>query len=133
MEVAQPPAHHTKSRAKASDMEVAVTMPASSNILERLRWKVALGLVILAAGFAASAGPSAVTSSDQARSSWGFSRAVEVDEDVDVEVARSSWGFSRSVQADDDEVVEVARSSWGFARSAGADADADVDLDVDAA
>ena len=107
-------------------MEVAVTMPSSSNILERLRWKVALGLVILAAGFAASAGPSAVPSSDQARSSWGFSRSVEVDEDVDV--ARSSWGFSRSIQAEDDEVVEVARSSWGFSRSA----DVDVDVDADA-
>ena len=117
-------------------MEVAVTMPSSSNILERLRWKVALGLVIVASGFAAIAGPSDLTSSDQARSSWGFSRSVQIDDDkdVDVEVARSSWGFSRSIQADDDEVVEVARSSWGFSAKAKAKAadDADVEVDVDA-
>ena len=130
MEVAQPPAHHTKSRAKASDMEVAVTMPSSSNILERLRWKVALGLVIVAAGFAASAGPSVVPASDQARSSWGFSRSVEVDEDaVEGDVARSSWGFSRSTESDED-TVEVARSSWGFARSSDDDADLAVDADA---
>ena len=114
-------------------MEVAVTMPSSSNILERLRWKVALGLVIVASGFAATAGPSAVTSSDQARSSWGFSRSVEVDDDaVEVDVARSSWGL-RSVEADEDEVVEIARSSWGFARSADVDADVDAVDAVDAA
>ena len=130
MEVAQPPAHHYKSRAKARDMEVAVTMPSSSNILERLRWKVALGLVIVAAGFAASAGPSVVPASDQARSSWGFSRSVEVDDDaVEVDVARSSWGFSRSTESDED-AVEVARSSWGFARSNDDDADLAVDADA---
>ena len=129
MEAAQPPAHHTKSRAKASDMEVAVTMPSSSNILERLRWKVALGLVIVASGFAATAGPAAVPASDQARSSWGFTRSVEVDEDVDVDVARSSWGFSRSTESDED-AVEVARSSWGFARSSDDDADLAVDADA---
>ena len=68
-------------------MEVAVTMP---NILERLRWKVGLGLVIVAAGFAA--GP---PSADVARSSWGFSRSVEHNSNAEaVDVARSSWGFS---------------------------------------
>ena len=82
-------------------MEVAVTMPASSNILERLRWKVALGLVIVAAGFAASAAPSADVAPELARSSWG----VAADEEYDV--ARSSWG----VAADDE--LEIARSSWG--------------------
>jgi hypothetical protein len=107
-------------------MEVAVTMPSTSNILERLRWKVALGAVIVASGFAANAAPSADVSSDQARSSWGISRSVEADDEAG-DVARSSWGFSRSVESDDDEVVEVARSSWGFSRSADADDDAVVD------
>ena len=110
-------------------MEVAVTMPSSRTILERLRWKVALGLVIVASGFAAGATPSADVSGDQARSSWGFSRSVQTDDEA-VDVARSSWGFSRSSKADDDEVVEVARSSWGFSRSAAADDDADVDVDA---
>ena len=113
-------------------MEVAVIMPSSSNILERLRWKVALGLVIVASGFAATAGPAAVPASDQARSSWGFTRSVEADDDaVEVDVARSSWGFSRSTESDED-TVEVARSSWGFARSADADDDADLAVDADA-
>ena len=57
-------------------------MPSTSTILERLRWKVGLGLVIVAAGFAASAAPSAdLGSSDVARSSWGFSsRGAEAGE-----------------------------------------------------
>jgi hypothetical protein len=115
-------------------MEVAVTMPSTSNILERLRWKVGLGLVIVAAGFAASAAPSVDNSADTARSSWGFSRSVDADTDADaVDVARSSWGFSRSSSEADAEVVDVARSSWGFARSS---SDAAVESDaavVDAA
>jgi hypothetical protein len=98
-------------------------MPSSSNILERLRWKIALGLVIVASGFAANAAPSADVSGDQARSSWGFSRSVEADDEA-VDVARSSWGFSRSVEADD-EAVDVARSSWGFSRSAEAEDEVD--------
>jgi hypothetical protein len=113
-------------------MEVAVTMPSTSNILERLRWKVGLGLVIVAAGFAASAAPSVDNSADTARSSWGFSRSVDADADA-VDVARSSWGFSRSSSEADAEVVDVARSSWGFARSS---SDAAVESDaavVDAA
>jgi hypothetical protein len=75
-------------------MEVAVTMP--SNILERLRWKVGLGLVIVAAGFAATAAPASHAGPDVARSSWGFSRSAEsTDSDAAVvDVARSSWGFS---------------------------------------
>ena len=92
-------------------------MPSISTILERLRWKVGLGLVIVAAGFAASAAPSAdLGSSDVARSSWGFS-SQSSSEAEDVDVARSSWGFSRSSSEADAEVVDVARSSWGFARS----------------
>ena len=103
-------------------------MPSSSNILERLRWKIALGLVIVAAGFAASAAPSVDVSGDQARSSWGFSRSVQTNDDA-VDVARSSWGLSRSSsKADDDDVVEVARSSWGFSRSAAAAAADDDDV-----
>ena len=99
-------------------------MPSVSTILERLRWKVGLGLVIVAAGFAASAAPSAdLGSSDVARSSWGFS-SQSSSEAEDVDVARSSWGFSRSSSEADAEVVDVARSSWGFSRSAEADADA---------
>ena len=73
-------------------MEVAVTMPSISTILERLRWKVGLGLVIVAAGFAAAVAPSSdAGSSDVARSSWGLKSQAEV-----VDVARSSWGFARS-------------------------------------
>jgi hypothetical protein len=83
-------------------MEVAVTMPSTSNILERLRWKVGLGLVIVAAGFAAGAAPSA-DAPEVARSSWSV--AAEP-----TDVARSSWGFSSQPEA-----VDVARSSWGFA------------------
>jgi hypothetical protein len=82
-------------------MEVALTMPSTSNILERLRWKVGLGLVIVAAGFAAQAAPSAGPANEVARSSWG----VAAD---DTDVARSSWG----VAAED---TDVARSSWGVA------------------
>ena len=71
-------------------------MPSISNILERLRWKVGLGLVIVAAGFAASAAPSAdIGSADVARSSWGFSSQSVEAEAVEADVARSSWGFSR--------------------------------------
>ena len=75
------------------------------NILERLRWKVGLGLVIVAAGFAAGAAPSADHAADVARSSWGFSRSAEVDSKAEaVDVARSSWGFSsrgaEAVEAD---------------------------------
>jgi hypothetical protein len=79
-------------------MEVAVIMP--SNILERLRWKVGLGLVIVAAGFAATAAPASHAGPDVARSSWGFSSQAE-----SVDVARSSWGFS--VRSDADVVVAV--------------------------
>ena len=80
-------------------MEVAVTMPSTSNILERLRWKVGLGLVIVAAGFAAQAAPAAAPASEVARSSWGV--AAE-----STDVARSSWGVAES--------TDVARSSWGL-------------------
>ncbi|MEO8687223.1 MAG: hypothetical protein ABI611_03260 [Solirubrobacteraceae bacterium] len=109
-------------------MEVAVTMPSTRTILERLRWKVGLGLVIVAAGFAANAAPAAHTGSDVARSSWGFSRSVETGAEA-VDVARSSWGFSRSSESDV-QVVDVARSSWGFARSADAAVDAGVAVDA---
>jgi hypothetical protein len=92
-------------------MEVAVTMPSTSNILERLRWKVGLGLVIVAAGFAASAAPSAgLGSSDVARSSWGFARSADSAVDSDaavVDVARSSWGFARSADSAVDAAVVV--------------------------
>ena len=109
-------------------MEVAVTMPSTSNILERLRWKVGLGLVIVAAGFAAGVAPSADTGADVARSSWGFSsQSQSQSEAVEADVARSSWGFSRSSSEADAEVVEVARSSWGFARSSSSASEADVD------
>jgi hypothetical protein len=75
------------------------------NILERLRWKVGLGLVIVAAGLAAGAAPSADYAADVARSSWGFSRSVESNSNAEaVDVARSSWGFSsrgaEAVEAD---------------------------------
>jgi hypothetical protein len=85
-------------------MEVAVTMPASTNILERLRWKVGLGLVIVAAGFAAQAAPSAGPANEVARSSWGVAAQ-------DSDVARSSWGVAA-------EATDVARSSWGVAAEA---------------
>jgi hypothetical protein len=85
-------------------MEVALTMPSTSNILERLRWKVGLGLVIVAAGFAAQAAPSAGPANEVARSSWG------VAADADTDVARSSWGIA--AEAED---TDVARSSWGVA------------------
>ena len=113
-------------------MEVAVTMPSTSTILERLRWKVGLGLVIVAAGFAASAAPSADLGSDVARSSWGFSSQSQ-SEAVESDVARSSWGFSRSSSEADAEVVDVARSSWGFARSSSSEAEVDAAAVVDAA
>jgi hypothetical protein len=90
-------------------MEVAVTMP--SNILERLRWKVGLGLVIVAAGFAATAAPASHAGPDVARSSWGFSRSAESsDSDAAVvDVARSSWGFTaRSTESVDSVVVDAA-------------------------
>jgi hypothetical protein len=106
-------------------MEVAVTMPSTSNILERLRWKVGLGLVIVAAGFAANAAPSADAGSDLARSSWGIVSPSSSEGDS-TDVARSSWGFTRS--AESDEVVDVARSSWGFTRSAESEADAQPDV-----
>ena len=79
-------------------------MPATNNILERLRWKVGLGLVVVAAGFAAHVAPSTDAAPEVARSSWG-SAAESTD------VARSSWGLSSS----DATVVDVARSSWGSA------------------
>ena len=82
-------------------MEVAVTMPSSTNILERLRWKIGLGLVIVAAGFAAQAAPSAGPANEVARSSWGVAAQ-------DSDVARSSWGIAA-------ESTDVARSSWGVA------------------
>ena len=84
-------------------MEVAVTMPSSTNILERLRWKVGLGLVIVAAGFAAQAAPSADPANEVARSSWGRRRSRHVRR-------RSlELGRRRRVRSD------VARSSWGVA------------------
>ena len=95
-------------------------MPASSNILERLRWKVGLGLVIVATGFAAAAPSADLGSSDVARSSWGLSSQAEA-----VDVARSSWSL-RSAEAEA-EVVEVARSSWGL-RSTQAELDVAVDV-----
>ncbi|HKG36161.1 MAG TPA: hypothetical protein VKA89_06975 [Solirubrobacterales bacterium] len=70
-------------------------MPRSNSITERLRWKVALGLVVLAAGFGSQAASSADPATNVARSSWG---AVEAD------MARSSWGVAET---------DVARSSWG--------------------
>ena len=107
MEVAQPPAHHSNSEPnEARDMEVAVTMPSAANILERLRWKIALGLVIVASGFAANAAPSADVSSDQARSSWGLA-AQSTD------VARSSWGVAAQSTDVAARIRAVpARSSW---------------------
>jgi hypothetical protein len=117
-------------------MEVAVTMPSTSNILERLRWKVGLGLVIVAAGFAANAAPAAHSGSDVARSSWGFARSSSDAESSDAtvsDVARSSWGFARSssdAESSDAPVVDVARSSWGFARSADAAVDGDTAVDA---
>ena len=100
-------------------MEVAVKMPSTRHILERLRWKVGLGLVIVAAGFAAAAAPSAdLGSSDVARSSWGLSSQAEA-----VDVARSSWGL-HSAEAG---AVEVARSSWGLRYT---EAGLDVAVDV---
>ena len=75
-------------------------MPSTSNILERLRWKIALGLVIVASGFAVNAAPSAVPASDQARSSWGFAAEAQA-----TQVARSSWGLAAE--------AELTRSSWG--------------------
>ena len=87
-------------------MEVAVTMPSTSNILERLRWKVGLGLVIVVAGFAAQAAPASAPGSEVARSSWGV--AAESSD-----VARSSWGVAA-------ESTDVARSSWGLSAEADA-------------
>jgi hypothetical protein len=59
-------------------------MPQKNSILERLRWKVGLGLVIVAAGFAAHSAPATTDSAPSvARSSWGAADAVDV--------ARSSW------------------------------------------
>src|SRR5215210_3103858 len=66
----------------ARDTEVATQMPSKNSILERLRWKVGLGLVIVAAGFAAHSAPATDSVPNVARSSW----AAETD------VARSSWG-----------------------------------------
>jgi len=74
-------------------------MPSTRTLLERLRWKIALGLVIVASGFAASAAPSADVSSDHARSSWGVAAQSEI------QVARSSWGASTAS-------VRTNRSSW---------------------
>ena len=58
-------------------------MPQSSNILERLRWKVGLALVILAAGFTAYSAPATDSAPSVARSSWSIA--------VDSDMARSSW------------------------------------------
>jgi hypothetical protein len=80
-------------------MEVALNMPSTRPILERLRWKIALGLVIVASGFAASAAPSADVTSDQARSSWGVA-AESTDQ------ARSSWSTAPAGS-------QTRRSSWG--------------------
>jgi hypothetical protein len=95
-------------------------MPAF-NILERLRWKVGLGLVIVAAGFATQAAHSAGPASEVARSSWGSAESTDV--------ARSSWGkiavgsTTLDVPAADSivplpESTDVARSSWGSAEAA---------------
>ncbi len=65
-------------------------MPNSPSILERLRWKVGLGLVVIAAA-AAHAAPAtdSPASSATARSSWSteadFASAKSSDE------LRSSW------------------------------------------
>jgi hypothetical protein len=73
-------------------------MPSNSNILERLRWKVGLGLVIVAAGFAAQAAPSAGPAHEVARSSWGVAtQATDVARNGgggggDATPLRSSWG-----------------------------------------
>lgn len=72
-------------------------MPSSNSILERLRWKVGLGLVIVAAGFAAQSAPATDSAPSVARSSWG----------AKADTARSSWGSA--------DAVDVARSSWGSA------------------
>jgi hypothetical protein len=74
-------------------------MPSTRPILERLRWNLALGLVIVASGFAAGAAPSADVSSDQARSSWGAA-AESTDQ------ARSSWSTAPAGP-------RLTRSSWG--------------------
>ena len=97
-------------------MEVALTMPSGSNILERLRWKIALGLVIVASGFAANAAPSADVSSDQARSSWGLAaQSSEVAARIRSVPARSSWGFAAAESTEVAARIRAvpARSSWG--------------------
>ena len=89
-------------------------MPSAANILERLRWKIALGLVIVASGFAANAAPSADVSSDQARSSWGFAaQSTEVAARIRSVPARSSWGFAAQSTEVAARIRSVpARSSW---------------------
>ena len=79
-------------------------MPATNSILERLRWKVGLGLVVAAAAFGAHSAATTDAAPNLVRSSWG----------AEADMARSSWGAA--------DAVDVARSSWSTA-----------DLAVDAA
>ena len=72
-------------------------MPATNSILERLRWKVGLALVVAAAAFGAHSAAATDTAPNVARSSWG----------AEADMARSSWGAA--------DAVDVARSSWGAA------------------
>jgi hypothetical protein len=87
-------------------------MPAF-NILERLRWKVGLGLVIVAAGFATQAAHSAGPASEVARSSWGKTAVESTTQDVpavapaSTDMARSSWGKA-AVESTDAEATDVA-------------------------
>jgi guanyl-specific ribonuclease Sa len=76
-------------------------MSRTSTILERLRWKVGLALVVLAAAGAAHAAPAADhPSSATARSSWG-----------EMEMARSSWSDMELIAKADPAQSEL-RSSW---------------------
>ena len=72
-------------------------MPATNHSLERLRWKVGLGLVVVAAALGAHSTAATDSAPNVARSSWG----------AEADMARSSWGAA--------EAVDVARSSWGVA------------------
>ena len=77
-------------------------MPSSSNILERLRWKVALGLVIVAAGFAAQRRPVGCSGFRPGRSlELGLLplRRGQRRRRSKPTSLRSSWGFSRSSRA----------------------------------
>jgi hypothetical protein len=88
-------------------------MPAF-NILERLRWKVGLGLVIVAAGFATQAAQSAGPTSDVARSSWGKTAVESTTMEApagapeSTDMARSSWGKAAVAESTDAESTDVA-------------------------